>query len=81
MINSEFPNDPEILARVGAITSQLLKDLPNASEHRGQTILERALRHAAETEQRIANQLERIAELENLSFTDPMTVLHNRRGF
>jgi len=81
MINSEFLNDPEILARVGAITSQLLKDLPNAGEHRGQTILERALRYAAETEQRMANQLERIAELENLSFTDPMTGLRNRRGF
>lgn len=81
MINSEFPNDPEILARVGAITSQLLKDLPNESEQRGQTILERALRYAAETEQRIADQLERIAELENLSFTDPMTGLLNRRGF
>jgi len=81
MINSEFPNDPEILARVGAITSQLLKDLPNESEQRGQTILERALRYAAETEQRMANQLERIAELENLSFTDPMTGLLNRRGF
>ena len=81
MINREFPNDPEILARVGAITSQLLKDLPNASEHRGQTILERALHYAAETQQRMANQLERIAELENLSFTDPMTGLRNRRGF
>jgi len=31
MINSEFPNDPEILARAGAITSLLLKKLPNAS--------------------------------------------------
>ena len=81
MINSEFPNDPEILARVGAITSQLLKDLPSTSEQRGQTILERALRYAAETEQRMAEQRERIAELENLSFTDPMTGLLNRRGF
>lgn len=81
MINSEFPNDPEILARVGAITSQLLKDLPNESDQRGQTILERALRYAAETEQRMADQMQRIAELENLSFTDPMTGLLNRRGF
>jgi diguanylate cyclase (GGDEF)-like protein len=81
MIKGEFPNDPEVLARVGSITSQLLKDLPSASEQRGQTILERALRYAAETEQRIAEQRERIAELENLSFTDPMTGLLNRRGF
>lgn len=81
MINSDFSNDPEILARVGAITSQLLKDLPSASEQRGQTILERALLYAAETEQRMADQMARIAELENLSFTDPMTGLLNRRGF
>ena len=81
MINGEFLNDAEILARVGAITNQLLKDLPNAGEQRQQTILERALRYAAETEQRMADQLERIAELENLSFTDPMTGLRNRRGF
>jgi len=39
-IDGEYPNDPEILARVGAITSQLLKDLPSVRKQRGQTILE-----------------------------------------
>jgi diguanylate cyclase (GGDEF)-like protein len=81
MINKDIPNDPEVLARVGAVTSQLLKDIPSADINRGQTILERALRYAAETEQRMAEQRERIAELESLSFTDPMTGLLNRRGF
>ena len=80
-INGEFPNDPEILARVGAVTSDLLKGLPSVSEQRGQTILERALRYAAETEQRMAEQAESITELESLSFTDALTGLHNRRGF
>jgi len=39
------------------------------------------LRYAAEIEQRMAEQAERIAELENLSITDSLTGLHNRREF
>lgn len=73
--------DTLLLARIGSITDQLLRDLPNGIQHREQTLLERALRYAAETEQRMADQRQRIAELENLSFTDPLTGLRNRRGF
>ena len=78
--NEAFP-DAALLARIGAITDQLLKDLPQDNGRCEQTLLERALRYAAETEQRMADQRRRIAELENLSFTDPLTGLPNRRGF
>lgn len=81
LIGGEFLSDADIVARIGAITNQLLKDLPDNGDQREQTMLERALLYAAETEQRLAAQLERIAQLEDLSFTDPMTGLRNRRGF
>lgn len=81
LIDGDFLGDPDIVARVGEITNQLLKDLPDSDSGKEQTMLERALRYAAEAEQRLAAQKERIAELENLSFTDPMTGLRNRRGF
>jgi diguanylate cyclase (GGDEF)-like protein len=74
-------DDPALIARMGMITSQFLEDLPNEGEQREQTLLERALRYAAEIEQQMAAQRDRIAELENLSYTDPLTALLNRRGF
>ena len=80
-IAGNLQHDASLMARLGAITNQLLKDLPQDGENREQTLLERALRYAAETEQRMADQQERIAELENLSLTEPMTGLFNRRGF
>lgn len=81
LVAGDALQDTMLLARIGAITDQLLKDLPNGIERRERTLLERALRYAAETEQRIADQRQRIAELENLSFADPLTGLLNRRGF
>jgi len=80
-IDGYLPHDAPLMARLGAITDELLKDLPQDGGNREQTLLERALRYAAETEQRMADQQERIAELENLSLTDPMTGLSNRRSF
>lgn len=74
-------DDPALMARVGVISGEILKDLPPDSEQREQTLLERALRYAAEIEQKMAAQQERIAELENLSISDPLTGLLNRRGF
>lgn len=74
-------SQPGLMARIGALTEQFLRDLPNEKGMRERTLLERALKYAAETEQRIASQRERIAELESLSSTDPLTGLLNRRGF
>lgn len=73
--------NPELSARIGAITNQLLADLPHDIGGREQALVERALRYAAEAEQRMADQNERIAQLENLSSTDGLTGLLNRRGF
>ncbi len=69
------------MAKVGSIAHHLFNDLPDESDGRQKALLERALLYAAETEQRMANQMERIALLENLSFNDPVTGLLNRRGF
>jgi diguanylate cyclase (GGDEF)-like protein len=69
------------MAKVGAIAHLLQHDLPEDGTERQQTLLERALVYAAETEQRMADQTDRIAQLENLSFHDPLTGLLNRRGF
>ncbi len=78
---TELPPQVEMMAKVGAIAHQLFKDLPNEGDDRQKVLVERALHYAAETEQRMASQMERIAMLENLSFNDPLTGLLNRRGF
>lgn len=80
-ISSQLPENPDVMAKVGAIAHLLLHDLPEDDTDRQQTLLERALVYAAESEQRMADQTERIAQLENLSFNDPLTGLLNRRGF
>ncbi len=78
---TELPPQADVMAKIGAIAHQLFKDLPDDGDERQKAVLERALLYAAETEQRMANQMERIALLENLSFNDPLTGLLNRRGF
>lgn len=80
-IRTELPPQADLMAKVGAIAHHLFKDLPDEGEERQKALLERALLYAAETEQRMTDQMERIALLENLSFTDPLTGLLNRRGF
>ena len=72
---------PELSAKIGAITNQLLTNLPEDIGGREQALIERALRYAAEAEQRLADQMDRIAQLESLSSTDGLTGLLNRRGF
>lgn len=81
-----FPGNPcltetGLISRIGALTERLLRDLPRDESGRQKALLERALKYAAETEQRMAEQQSRVAELESLSSTDPMTGLLNRRGF
>ena len=78
---TELPPQADVMAKIGAIAQQLFKDLPDDGDERQKTVLERALLYAAETEQLMASQMERIALLENLSFNDPLTGLLNRRGF
>ncbi|MEE8333453.1 MAG: GGDEF domain-containing protein [Alphaproteobacteria bacterium] len=68
-------------AQFGTLSHQLLRDLPTDITEREQILVERALRYAAETEQRLADQRQRIVTLENLSSTDALTGLLNRRGF
>jgi diguanylate cyclase (GGDEF)-like protein len=72
---------PDLFAKIGTISSELLKDLPHDGNSREHALLERALRYAAEAEQRLADQMQRIAQLESLSSTDALTGLLNRRGF
>jgi diguanylate cyclase (GGDEF)-like protein len=79
--HSDPVDDPELINKLGAITNQLLKDLPADKDARARTLLERTLRYAAESEQRMADQMARISQLEFLSNTDALTGLLNRRGF
>ena len=77
-------NDPELMDMIGVIASRLIENIPDAdagSEMRKDALLERALMYAAQAEQQIASQNERIEYLQGLSFTDELTGLFNRRGF
>ncbi len=77
-------NDPELMNMIGVIASRLIENIPDeetGSEMRKDALLERALMYAAQAEQQIATQNERIEYLQGLSFTDELTGLFNRRGF
>ena len=77
-------NDPELMNIIGLIASRLIENIPDeetGSEMRKDALLERALMYAAQAEQQIATQNERIEYLQGLSFTDELTGLFNRRGF
>jgi len=80
-IAPQLASDSALSEKLGVLSEHLVKDLPNNEGQREQAIVERALRYANETEQRMAAQRERIAELESLSSTEPLTKLPNRRGF
>ena len=69
---------------VDLIADRLLRDVPDEGgddEARQQVLLERALIYAAQIERRLADQDQRIAYLQDLSRTDDLTGLMNRRGF
>jgi diguanylate cyclase (GGDEF)-like protein len=65
-----------------AVAQQILSEIGDAPEsERNRLLLERALAAAAQAQQTLADQRQRIAELEALSVTDELTGLANRRGF
>jgi diguanylate cyclase (GGDEF)-like protein len=77
-------NDPELMDMIGVIATRLIENIPEAetgSDMRKDALLERALMYAAQAEQQIASQNARIEYLQDLSFTDELTGLFNRRGF
>ena len=76
--------DPELMDLIGVIASRLIENMPaseSQSAERKDALLERALMYAAQAEQQIASQNERIEYLQSLSYTDELTGLFNRRGF
>ncbi|MEM8988184.1 MAG: GGDEF domain-containing protein [Pseudomonadota bacterium] len=73
---------PEQNPVVGRFAEQIrLASLSGPIEDRWRGLLEDVLEYAAEAEQRISAQSERIFYLENLAETDELTGLINRRGF
>ncbi len=74
----------DLSATIDLIADRLLCDVPpddSDDETRQQVLLERALIYAARIERQLADQDQRIAYLQDLSRTDDLTGLLNRRGF
>lgn len=71
-----------LLARFnGALNDNAVADLPEQARAETETALRLALVAMNEAQKRIERQQTRIAELENLSITDELTGVMNRRGF
>ena len=69
---------------VGQLATRLLQSLKSDPDQLGGESLDlvnKMLNYATQAEQLISQQRERIGHLENLSITDPLTGLLNRRGF
>ncbi len=74
----------ELIDNVGIIADRLVATCPPDRDNGGASLrglLEQALIVAAEAQQQIAAQSERIIILETLSYRDELTGLINRRGF
>ncbi len=74
----------DLSATIDLIADRLLRDVPpddSDDETRQQVLLDRALIYAARIERQLADQTQRIAYLQDLSRTDDLTGLLNRRGF
>ena len=81
---SKISGDADLMARVDGILDRLLSEAPvdeSEPDVEPEVLLERALVYAARVERRIADQDQRIAYLNDLSQTDELTGLLNRRGF
>ncbi len=82
MTSLQGADTPPVLHDAAAVARQILSEIGDAPEsERHRLLLERALAVAAEAQQTLAEQRQRIAELEALSVTDELTGLANRRGF
>ncbi len=75
--------DPHSNTSVGEITSHLLRSMedPETTGEKNWRLIQDMLAFAAEAEQQLADQRERIHHLESLAQTDELTGLLNRRGF
>lgn len=74
----------QLIENVGQLAERLIAacaEETTETELDPEDLLERALIVAAEAQQQLTEQKERIASLEALSFTDELTGLYNRRGF
>ncbi len=83
-IETQLPPKPGLVTSVGLVADRLMRSVKrggSGAELDQRALLERLLAVAAEAEQRIAEQSQRIALLEALSVTDELTGLINRRGF
>ena len=78
------PHSTDLIENVGVIADRLVASCQTGAENAGtgmRELLERALIVAAEAQQQLAEQSERISTLETLSYRDELTGLLNRRGF
>jgi diguanylate cyclase (GGDEF)-like protein len=78
------PETADPSTTIDLISDRLLRDMPREDrdeQTRQQVLLERALLYAARIERQLADQDQRIACLQDLSRTDDLTGLLNRRGF
>ena len=75
---------PDLNPYVGELANRLLnnfRDDGSPMTADGWALIEQVLSYAADAEQRIVAQTQRITHLESLSATDELTGLANRRGF
>lgn len=83
-VEAHLPPKPGLVTSVGLVADRLMRSAKRSgsgAELDQRALLERLLAVAAEAEQRISEQSQRIAVLEALSITDELTGLINRRGF
>ncbi len=78
------PHSANLIENVGVIADRMVASCQTGAENAGAStrdLLERALIVAAEAQQQLTEQSQRISTLETLSYSDELTGLFNRRGF